>query len=163
MKITSFLQKYALICSILFMLLSCDIEHSSNGKFDGYWKITRIDTLQTGGINDLSGELRFWSVQGKLLQLNDRQNYRQPCYLRFEKKGEQLRLYSPYADVSQGEDLPMTDAEPLRHWGINLSANNDESGSKAEESLEEKFTFESLTSSNMVLASQTLRLYFKRY
>ena len=44
---------YIAVVMIVLVLASCSMETSHNGALDGYWKLTTIDTLSTGGINNL--------------------------------------------------------------------------------------------------------------
>ena len=56
---------FSLIATAL-LLVSCGdlLEHSQNGKLDGYWKLTTIDTLTSGGQKDVSEQSLFMAVQG---------------------------------------------------------------------------------------------------
>ena len=64
----------AMVPMLSLTLGGCSIEMSDNGELDGYWHLERVDTLSTGGVCDLSGQLRFWAVQAKMLALMDRGN-----------------------------------------------------------------------------------------
>ena len=68
-----------ILLSILMLATwtSCELETSNNGALDGYWRLQQVDTLQTKGTADLSAQRLFWSVQGKILMLNDL-DYRYP-------------------------------------------------------------------------------------
>ena len=63
------------LITILFALASCGdlLEHSQNDKLDGYWKLTTIDTLATGGQKNVSEQ----SVHGGSRQNHDAQQQRQ--------------------------------------------------------------------------------------
>lgn len=74
------------------VLSSCSIETSDNGDLDGFWHLERIDTIATGGINDLSGQLIFWSVNNKLLMLKGSGS---SYYLRFRQTDDSLVVFSP--------------------------------------------------------------------
>ena len=54
---------------ILWGLSSCELEHSDNGKLDGFWHLTEVETLATKSHTEKREELVFWAVQGRLMQL----------------------------------------------------------------------------------------------
>ena len=74
----------ALLMCMTGVLTSCDIETSGNGKLDGYWHMTAVDTIATGGTADLSQKRLFWGVQHKLINLSDRDNLAYNIWMRFE-------------------------------------------------------------------------------
>ena len=43
-----------IICVLAFsmLLVSCELETSGNKQLDGYWQMSQVDTLATGGITD---------------------------------------------------------------------------------------------------------------
>ncbi len=133
------------------VLSSCSIETSDNGDLDGFWHLERIDTIATGGINDLSAQPLFWSVNNKLLMLKGSGS---SYYLRFRQTDDSLVVFSPYLeggheDVEGGGDHPVGDPTALWPYGIRR--------------LEEHFVKESLGGSHMVLRSPELRLYFRKF
>lgn len=143
---------YLIILSAL-ALSSCSISTSDNGKLDGYWHLTGIDTLREGqGSTDLKQRRVYWAVQAKLLNVRDLGTYQQGYLFRFSHVGDSLLLSEPYHDGGHEDtgsgDTPVTDAAELSPFGIN--------------SLTEHFFVEQLSGSTMILRSQTLRLYFKR-
>lgn len=126
---------------------SCTLETSDNGDLDGYWHLTRVDTLATGGMLDLSEELRFWAVQKDIMNVVDRRNGGD-MLLRFDKSGNTLRLYDPYVNDRMQDDIPLEDVEMLRPLGINA--------------LDESFAVERLSGDRMTLCSEFLRLDFSK-
>ena len=54
---------------LLPFVSSCTIENYDDGGLDGFWHLEQVDTLSTGGSNDLSSVKRFWGFQGKLLAM----------------------------------------------------------------------------------------------
>lgn len=126
---------------------SCTLETSDNGDLDGYWHLTRVDTLATGGMLDLSEELRFWAVQKDIMNVVDRRNGGD-MLLRFDKSGNTLRLYDPYVNDRMQDDIPLEDVEMLRPLGINA--------------LDESFAVERLSGDRMTLCSELLRLDFSK-
>ncbi len=139
---------------IIQALSSCQIEHDSNGDFAGFWHLERIDTIETGGVKDMSNDYIFWAVQGQLIHVRNTQIPYTGYFFRFTNSGETLVLYQPYTNGghqtgdSQG-DLPVTDVSILAPYGIN--------------SLEEHFHKDQFTGANLTLSTSSLRLYFKKF
>ncbi|MCD8282846.1 MAG: lipocalin-like domain-containing protein [Prevotella sp.] len=131
--------------------IACTLEHIDNGDLDGFWHFERMDTLATGGVLDLSGDLLFWAFQAKLMHTQgDTTSY----YFRFSHEGNTLVVYSPYADhghqdQTNGGDIPVTDPAVLRVYGI--------------QSLADTFYIEKLTSGKMTLYTPLHRLYFTKF
>ena len=145
--------KYRLLFLFIpFVLASCDLETSDNGKLDGFWHLERVDTLATGGSFDMSSQKVFWSFNVKLLQL---QGGASPLLCRFNQVEDSLILYSPYTNggheesLGEGGNKPLTDASVLRDYGI--------------EDLETHYKKEALDGSRMVLRSRCLRLVFRKF
>ena len=93
--------RYIFVVLPAFLLLSlaftsCELETSDNGKLDGFWHLERVDTLATGKSCDLSGQLLFWSVQMKLLNVSDKNYKLRSAFFRFEHANGTLRLYEPH-------------------------------------------------------------------
>lgn len=131
---------------------SCTIETSGNGDLDGFWHLTRVDTLATGGSCDMSDELRFWAVQADLMNISDKGNTANGGYYgylsHFEMNGTDLHLYDMYISDRMVGDVMLDDATPLHPFGIN--------------SLDEHYNVEHISSSEMILRTGELRLYFKK-
>lgn len=132
-----------------FAFTSCELEVDGNGDLDGYWKLTSVDTLQTGGNLDMNGNKIFWAVQKKLLYLRDQQDGHGKLYLRFNHSGDSLLLSNPYINDRDEGDVPLSSIDSLRPFGINA--------------LNEKFLVEKLESGKMILKSNTVRLNFKKF
>ena len=51
---------------ILAGLTACGewVDTSRNGKLDGLWQMTRVDTLATGGILETTANRVYYAVQG---------------------------------------------------------------------------------------------------
>ena len=87
----------ALCLALGSLLFSCTLETSDNGKLDGFWKLTRVDTLATGGVLDLRESGIFWAVQMNLMSVQDKYVEDSPEYLfRFEHKDGKLTLSAGY-------------------------------------------------------------------
>lgn len=136
---------------IITSLFSCSIETSDNGALDGFWHLERIDTIDNGGVRDLSDTTLFWSFQYHLLQLTDN---KASYYIRFRQTKDSLILHKPYINYispgeGQGEDIPIERKTLLEPFGI--------------EDLEVHYKKDVLKGSRMVLSSKRLRLYFRKY
>ena len=134
------------------MLVSCELETSGNKELDGYWQMSQVDTLSTGGVADTREALVYWGVQGKLLQIRFSENGKflgEGLLFRFNRDNGMLTLSSPILHHLYETDEPINDVELLKPFGIF--------------NLEEVFSIEELNDDVMVLASDTLRLHFRRY
>lgn len=146
------MKKLLYISLFLLAVSSCTLETSDNGKLDGLWHLERIDTLQTGGATDLSNEKIFWAVENKLLQFQGGPTG--TFSFHFTNTGDSLILLSPYRSYGHeengtGGDQQVMNPSVLKPYGV--------------QRLEEHFFKESLKSSSMVLRSDSLRLYFKKF
>lgn len=130
-------------------LASCTLETSDAGDYDGFWHLTRMDTIQTGGVNDLSKEKIFWSFQNKLMEADDKSGAHQSILMRYVHTKTQLTLNTPYGYDRENGDKPLSDSTLLLPYGINKT--------------EEKFDVVTLKGGKMVLQSEKLKLTFKRF
>ena len=130
------------------MLCSCTLEMSDNGHLDGYWQLTTVDTLTNGKSEDVRERLLFLSVEKDLLRLCDQGTATVDCYCRFEKTSSTLRIYNPCRNDRPNGDPPLTDAAPLRIFGI--------------ESLDVSFNIDKLSSGTMILSDKHLRLHYRK-
>ena len=131
-------------------LASCEIETSGNGKLDGLWLLTMVDTLATEQTADVAAESMTWGFQGQLLQLREATMDYHPANIlcRFDRSGNQLTVSSPvYNDRDKG-DPAVENVDDLRPFGISQP--------------EEHFTIVTLTRSHLVLKNEQLRLNLKK-
>jgi len=138
-----------LILALLLMLGfagSCTFETDSSGKLAGMWHLTSVDTVGTGGRNNMRDSASFWMFENKLLQLSNRTG---TITMRFNRSGDSLTVSKPYWYINQGDDEALEDASGLRPFGIN--------------SLQESFKVNTLTGGKMILQSQTLVLHFSKF
>lgn len=140
----------SIIVAVSAILTSCEVHDSDNENLDGYWYLTRVDTIATGGVNEYRGQRVFWSFQGSLLQMN---RVEIDCYYMasFSHKGNELVVEHPYLyDRNNGgyyiADETMYEIKP---FGLN--------------SIKESFTLKTLDDHNMVLDNGKFRLCFERY
>ena len=141
---------YILTLGVLFV--SCELETSGNDELDGYWQMSQVDTLSTGGVADTREALVYWGIQGKLLQIRFSENGKylgEGFMFRFNREDDVLTLSSPILHHLYKTDEPINDVEVLKPYGIF--------------DLEEAFAIEELNDHNMVLTNDVLRLHFRRY
>ena len=146
------MRKIFYLLALSIMLVSCELETSGNGSLDGYWQMTQVDTLASGGVADTRESFIYWGVQGKLLQIRYSENdvyLGEGLLFRFENNNSSLTLYSPFVHHLYETDEPVDDAEILKPFGIYR--------------LEERFSIEQLDEKYMVLNNNILRLHFRRY
>jgi len=137
------------IAALLSLFTSCEIEVDSNGSLDGFWHLTSIDTLQTGGTRDMSNDKIFWSIQKKILDVHDRQGSYGEIMFRFNHQSDSLLLSSPIVNDRTQGDIPLTRIDSLRPFGIN--------------SLNEHFLIETLNGDKMILKSKVLQLNLRKF
>ncbi|MCR4612845.1 MAG: lipocalin-like domain-containing protein [Bacteroidaceae bacterium] len=146
-KIVSICTLYFVLCTLLY---SCKLETSDNGRLDGFWKLTRVDTLATGGVLDLTESGIFWSVQMNLLSVKDKyKTDEREILFRFNHEGGKLTLSEPREGHQYTGDKEIDDVKKLQPFGINQ--------------LTETFTVEGLNSSHMYLSTSQLRLSFTKF
>lgn len=141
---------YILILGVLFV--SCELETSGNDELDGYWQMSQVDTLSTGGVADTREALVYWGIQGKLLQIRFSENGKylgEGFMFRFNREDDVLTLSSPILHHLYKTDEPINDVEVLKPYGIF--------------DLEEAFDIEELNDHHLVLTNDVLRLHFRRY
>lgn len=129
-------------------LSSCSLHHDDSGDLGGYWHLTGIDTLATSGHCDMSKAPVFWAVQGAILEARD-VDKGEFVMFRYNHENGLLSLYDARYNNREIGDEQITDVAVLQPYGINK--------------LEESFTVEALSSSRMILRSDMLKLYFKKF
>ena len=146
------MRKIFYILTLGMLFVSCELETSGNDELDGYWQMSQVDTLSTGGVADTREALVYWGIQGKLLQIRFSENGKylgEGFLFRFNREDDVLTLSSPILHHLYKTDEPITDVEVLKPYGIF--------------DLEEVFAIEELNDHNMVLTNDVLRLHFRRY
>ena len=139
------------VLTLCMLLVACELETSGNKELDGYWQMSQVDTLATGGITDTREALIYWGIQGKLLQIRFSENGKylgEGFLFRIERGAYTLNLSSPILHHLYETDEPIDDVEILKPYGIY--------------DLEEVFSIEELNDDNMVLFNDDLRLHFRR-
>lgn len=130
-------------------LASCDLETSDNGDLDGMWHLRAVDTLSTGCTCDMTDGDIYWNVQANLLVLEDKSDTYKDIVVRFNLANDTLRLYSPQIFYRAGNEDTIVDISLLKPYGL--------------DSTDQSFAVERLDGSRMTLASDSLRMYFKKF
>lgn len=136
------------MAAMLTLLGSCEVRVSNNGDLDGFWHMEKVDTIATGGTLDLSKELRFWAYQVNLMTVSNQQTG-SIYVMYFDHSGGTLRAYNMHYHQRMEGDPPIEDASLVNEFGLNA--------------LDETFQVESLSGSRMVLATDRLRLHFRKF
>lgn len=128
--------------------VSCSLETDGSDDVGGYWHLESVDTLATGGVCNMASRRVFWAMQGKLLEVSDKDSGG-ACLMRFNHTADSLVLSEPRVNDRATGDPDVTDASVLAPYGIRH--------------LKETFVIESLSGGKMVLSSGELRLGFKKF
>ena len=129
----------------LLVFQSCEFEASDNGNLDGNWQLMQIDTLATGGRNDVKNQQLFYSVQVRLLCLKGYDgSTSSDLYFHFEHTADSLKLKPASSDGHV-----MYHVSSLRPYGINKEL--------------ESFKVMLLNSDKMQLRSDSLLLTFRKF
>jgi hypothetical protein len=146
------MKKLLSILALSILMVSCELETSGNKELDGYWQMSQVDTLSTGGVADTREALIYWGIQGKLLQIRfseNEKNLGEGIFFRFNRDGSNLTLYSPALHHLYETDEPIEDVEILKPFGIF--------------NLEEVFHLDVLNDDELVVSNDRLRLHFRKY
>ena len=138
----------SILFAFILCLSACELETSHNGKLDGWWLLTAVDTLQTGGHANVEAQQCTWAFQGRLLELRDVHGQRGDYLLSFTQHGDDLLLSHPYLSARDSGDIAVQTPQPLHPYGI--------------QTLSEQFSITTIDRRSMVLTSASLRLYFRR-
>lgn len=147
MKIRSFL--YIALMVILFpcCFSSCEFEMSDNGVLDGLWQMTEMQ--KTGEeAKDMRNTGTTWGFNFRLVELRSYTST-SSVLCRFEHKDGHLRIYEPRDQKHDESDVLITDATILNPFGLYTTS--------------EDFQIEALTSSNLTIKSDKVRLKFRKY
>lgn len=138
---------YITLASVASLLFSCDIDVADNGKLDGFWKLSSIDTLQRGTV-DVMDQRLFWSVQADLLYMQDL-DHEDAFIFRFDHAGDTLHVHHPYINDKRRGDVPLSSPDSLRLFGLHA--------------LSESYVIEYLSHNHMRLRSPDYRLHFRKF
>ncbi len=138
----------SILFALVFCLSACELETSHNGKLDGWWLLTAVDTLPAGGHANVEEQQCTWAFQGRLLELRDVPGQRGDYLLSFAQHGDDLLLSHPYLSARDSGDIAVQTPQPLHPYGI--------------QTLSERFSIITIDRQRMVLTSTSLRLYFRK-
>ena len=138
----------SILFALMFCLSACELETSHNGKLDGWWLLTAVDTLQTGGHANVEAQQCTWAFQGRLLELRDVPGQRGDYLFSFTQHGDDLLLSHPYLSARDSGDIAVQTPQLLHPYGI--------------QTLSERFSITTIDRRRMVLTSASLHLYFRR-
>lgn len=125
----------------------CELHTSDNGKLDGMWHLTAVDTIR-GRSCDLSKERRFWAFQMNILETRNANNGDRLIW-RFNRHADSLTVSQPKINNRDLSDPAVSDPALTAPYGI--------SGTEG------RFRIAVLNDSKMLLEGKTLRLSFKRF
>lgn len=147
---TKHLKIFLPLFAVILFMASCGdlLETSHNGKLDGYWKLTNIDTLATGGQTDLHNQSLFMAVQGTIMMLNNIDNGGGYIF-QFNHTNGHLKIFDARVNDRGNGDPLLTSPDGLKPFGFNA--------------LEEDFTVEKITGGKLILNDGTLRLHFIKF
>ena len=138
----------SILFAFILCLSACELETSHNGKLDGWWLLTAVDTLQTGGHANVEAQQCTWAFQGRLLELRDVPGQLGDYLLSFAQYGDDLLLSHPYLSARDSGDIAVQTPQPLHPYGI--------------QTLSEQFSITTIDRRRMVLTSASLCLYFRK-
>ena len=138
----------SMLIVLVFSLSACELETSHNGKLDGWWLLTAVDTLPAGGHANVEEQQCTWAFQGRLLELRDVPGQRGDYLLSFAQHGNDLLISHPYLSARDSGDIAVQTPQPLHPYGIRT--------------LSEQFSITAINRQRMVLTSTSLRLYFRK-
>lgn len=139
------------ILAVALGFVSCELETSDNGDLDGFWLLTSVDTLATGGHLETRDSSLTWAFQGRILEIR-RSTYRiNECFIcKFEHAGGTIRVYDIYQIARDKEEDPrVEDVSILCKFGVNA--------------LDERFRVVRLDDDTMILQSNGLQINFCKY
>ena len=140
-----------LVCLLAMMLTGCKLENSSNGKLDGYWKLTSIeDTAVPENSIDLRNASIFWCVQKNLIVVRDNEETSVHEYVfRFHQTDDELRLSDAQLYDKKIGNTTVEDISVLSKYGIYNQP--------------ETFHIDRLKSGKMILSTSDHRLTFEKF
>ena len=140
-----------IIIGIGLLFAGCDKDNQDNGNLEGFWQITQMYAVYSSSLpgTDMRQSGLTWSFQGKLLELRDVTDHQKDIVMSFEHKGGKLRVYNPYFVERDSDDIQITDASPLKSYGISQT--------------DDTFEVVELSSDKMILSDQIFTITFRKY
>lgn len=140
-----------IIIGIGLLFAGCDKDNQDNGNLEGFWQVTQMYAVYSSSLpgTDMRQSGLTWSFQGKLLELRDVTGHQKDIVMSFEHKGGKLRVYNPYFVERDSDDIQITDATPLKSYGISQT--------------DDTFEVVELSSEKMILSDQIFTITFRKY
>ena len=140
-----------IIIGIGLLFAGCDKDNQDNGNLEGFWQITQMYAVYSSSLpgTDMRQSGLTWSFQGKLLELRDVTDHQKDIVMSFEHKGGKLRVYNPYFVERDSDDIQITDATPLKSYGISQT--------------DDTFEVVELSGEKMILSDQIFTITFRKY
>ena len=140
--------------AVLTMLTACELNTSDNGKLDGFWQMTQMDTLETNRSGDVRDLKIFWAVQGKMLEMRDLHDTdvtlcHEKVNFRFRLENGKLYLSEPIANNRPISDSIIANPATVAFYGLS--------------SLEQVLDVVQMESNKMTLQTELYRMYFRKY
>lgn len=130
------------------IMTACEIHTSDNGDLDGFWQMQQIERLNNCK-QDLLPTPMYWSFECNLMEIRPNNKTQRGIFFHFDHKRDSLRIYDPVSDKRSQGDIVVTDPKDLYIYGVFH--------------LSEGFAVEQLSSETMVLRSDSIRAYFRKY
>lgn len=143
------LVRYIFSGMVALLFTACDVEFSSHGDLYGYWHLESVDSVASGVHVNMKDQLKFWSVQSKLIEMNDHDGVFSPVIFHFDQVGDSLLLYDAHFNNRETGD-----PEPEGVWQVLVYGIN---------SLTPHLRVDALTNSSLTLSTQEVRLKLKKF
>ena len=137
------------IFTLCVLLNACEIHEYDNGDLQGFWHLESIDTLHSGGKNDLSQKRLYWTFESKLLELQDKDHHATDLFFLQEHDGDSLFLSKPFTTDNLHDDSYVTDSTVFLPYGITTS--------------QEHFSIVSCHDDRLILRSSSLQLNLRKW
>lgn len=137
------------IFTLCVLLNACEIHEYDNGDLQGFWHLESIDTLHSGGKNDLSQKRLYWTFESKLLELQDKDHLATGLFFLQEHDGDSLYLSKPFTTDNLHDDSYVTDSTVFLPYGITTS--------------QEHFSIVSCHDDRLILRSSSLQLNLRKW
>ncbi len=146
-------QLACLMLSVLALLTWSGCEVSGAGDLEGFWYLTRLDTLASGGRRDMDSTRVSWAFQTDLMQMVDYcdpNTQKEIVMARYVHADGLLTVHNPFVYDRMAGDRPIKADSCWRmaQYGINA--------------VPDTFCIERLSRHRMQVADRTLRLYFEK-
>ncbi|MBQ2554485.1 MAG: lipocalin-like domain-containing protein [Prevotella sp.] len=110
---------YILLTAFVSLLMaSCELEASSHGNLYGFWHLETIETIESGSTKDMRDELKFWSVQSKLIELSDHDGVHNSVLYHFQREGDSLFLFDPHFNLREESDPVVDELYRVQPYGL---------------------------------------------